>query len=509
MLGEKLNGALKSIPWDKIKETSRKIAKSIATFLNGFIETTDWKLVGNTIAQGLNTAIEFLYTFVTTFNWKGLGDAIASGINGLVTGLDWAKAGKTLSEGIKGILNTINTAIEGVDWQALGGKVKEFLVNIDWNGIADGIFEGLGAALGGIGAFIVGLVGDIPGSIKAYFDERIQLCKDAGYGVVTGILYGIGEALVGIGEWIVDHIFTPFINGFKAAFGIHSPSTVMAEMGGYIIDGLLGGIKDAWKFVKQWFKDLPGNIKTILGNAKDWLKEKGEGAIEGIKNGWEAVKDSKFMQKARKLKDDTFSAVGDIAGKLKKKGSDIISGIKSGFENNKGSIKSAVSGVPNLVSSGIGSLWEIGKKAISSFADGFASVKIPMPHINWSWNNLSLGKLNVKIPSFSVKWYAKGGFPDTGEMFIANESGPEMVGRIGNRTAVANNDQIVAGIENGVRNAISDVMADMIMAMRSQGSDGQIVNEVVVQVDSETAYRIVKKGKEKSDRRYHTVVPVG
>lgn len=46
--------------------------------------------------------------------------------------------------------------------------------------------------------------------------------------------------------------------------------------------------------------------------------------------------------------------------------------------------------------------------------------------------------------------YAYGGFPTTGEMFIARESGPEMVGQIGHGTAVANNDQIVEGVASGV-----------------------------------------------------------
>ena len=49
--------------------------------------------------------------------------------------------------------------------------------------------------------------------------------------------------------------------------------------------------------------------------------------------------------------------------------------------------------------------------------------------------------------------YATGGFPETGQMFIAREAGAEMVGTIGRRTAVANNDQIVAGIASGVANA--------------------------------------------------------
>lgn len=54
---------------------------------------------------------------------------------------------------------------------------------------------------------------------------------------------------------------------------------------------------------------------------------------------------------------------------------------------------------------------------------------------------------------------ANGGYVSTGEMFIAREAGPELVGSIGNRTAVANNDQIVQGIEGGVRTANEDVVA--------------------------------------------------
>lgn len=49
-----------------------------------------------------------------------------------------------------------------------------------------------------------------------------------------------------------------------------------------------------------------------------------------------------------------------------------------------------------------------------------------------------------------LQYRADGGFVTAGQMFIARESGPEMVGRMGNRTAVANNDQIVSGIAGGV-----------------------------------------------------------
>lgn len=58
-------------------------------------------------------------------------------------------------------------------------------------------------------------------------------------------------------------------------------------------------------------------------------------------------------------------------------------------------------------------------------------------------------KINVKKPE-NVYTEAGGGFLNTGELFIAREQGPEMVGQIGNRTAVANTQQIVTGIADGV-----------------------------------------------------------
>lgn len=54
--------------------------------------------------------------------------------------------------------------------------------------------------------------------------------------------------------------------------------------------------------------------------------------------------------------------------------------------------------------------------------------------------------------------FASGGFPDEGQLFVAREAGPEMVGTIGGRTAVANNDDIVEGIRAGVFEAVSAAM---------------------------------------------------
>ena len=60
--------------------------------------------------------------------------------------------------------------------------------------------------------------------------------------------------------------------------------------------------------------------------------------------------------------------------------------------------------------------------------------------------------------SFSVPGLAQGGLPPVGQMFIAREAGPELVGTIGSRNAVVNNDQIVESVSAGVYRAVSSAL---------------------------------------------------
>ena len=77
---------------------------------------------------------------------------------------------------------------------------------------------------------------------------------------------------------------------------------------------------------------------------------------------------------------------------------------------------------------------------------------------NSSSKSYAKDRLNLLNGGFRL--YGSGGFPERGEVFIANESGPEMVGTIGRRTAVANNDQIVEGISDGVYAAVVAALRD-------------------------------------------------
>lgn len=122
--------------------------------------------------------------------------------------------------------------------------------------------------------------------------------------------------------------------------------------------------------------------------------------------------------------------------------------------------------------------YDAGREAAQGIKRGLDSVELPKFHLDWNTVTKKVEETTINLPILDLKFYARGGFPTAGQMFVARESGPELVGRIGNRSAVANNDQIVAGIEEGVYRAVTAAMSD---------SDNNI--NVTVYLDGKQLYR--------------------
>lgn len=271
---------------------------------------------------------------------------------------------------------------------------------------------------------------------------------------------------------------------------IHSPSTVMRTQGGYVISGLFNGMKAGLPAVLSWIAKLPGQTKERLGNAKTWLRGKGNAAITGLKNGWEAVRESTFLSRVKKIASQSFNAIGDIKSKVTPKGRDIISGMRTGLNNNWSSLSGILSNIPGKVANAIPSLYTVGQNVIQTFANGFSSIHIPMPHINWDWEggSIKIGNFKFSLPRFNLSWYANGGFPGMGEMFVARESGPELVGRMGNRSAVANNNQIIAGIRAGVFEAVVNAFE----SMQGRNDRGQELH-IYLEGDAKKLFKVIRQ----------------
>lgn len=142
--------------------------------------------------------------------------------------------------------------------------------------------------------------------------------------------------------------------------------------------------------------------------------------------------------------------------------------------------------------------WYFGQTLGNAISQGIKSVVYPTIGATAS--------VSMKGVALKFNAYAGGGMPSVGEMFVARENGPEFVGTIGNRTAVANNDQIVESVSQGVYAA----NAEQNSLLREQNS---LLRQLV---DKEPAVRavlttsdVVSGLKRKNRRDGSTVIPVG
>ena len=282
-----LNGMVATIDWNLFGATLGAFFQAKISGLYGFVDTADWPLIGQAIGNGLNgtisqidwgmlgllfaTGLSGLFAiagnFAQTFDWTGFGTSIALSLSTFFQTFDWAGSGTAISDIVIGILDALLTVIIQTDWWAFGDGIATAIEHIDWTTVANRFFAVIGAALGGFAAFLGGLLSDGVEEAKNYFQEKIKEC---GGNVVDGILMGIVDGMKSIGTWIKANIFTPFMDAFKDAFGIHSPSTVMAEMGQYLWDGFCNGIKEFFSnpgaFIKANITDpFVNGLKSFLG----------------------------------------------------------------------------------------------------------------------------------------------------------------------------------------------------------------------------------------------------
>lgn len=130
------------------------------------------------------------------------------------------------------------------------------------------------------------------------------------------------------------------------------------------------------------------------------------------------------------------------------------------------------------------------ERANTRMKDSFSSLAGSIGSVNNALNapfKGANGKFQVTLSA-----YASGGFPEHGEMFIAREAGPELVGSIGGRTAVANNDQIVTGVSQGVYQAVVNAMS------QTKQNDGKQPVSVKVYLDGKE----IKSRQEQINRAY-------
>lgn len=269
-----------ALNWENVKNKVMPLITAFTQTFNSLVDNIDWELIGRTIGTGFNTLVNILYELITGINWENLGTKVGESINGLFSEIDWSKAGATLGEAIKGILDLIIGFLKETDWQQIGNSVAKFIGGIDWSGIVNRIFEGIGAVLGMLSGLLVGLISDAWTSVVDWWKE---VAYEDGVFTMQGLLDGILSIAKNIGEWLMENVVNPFVEGFKEAFGIHSPSTVMSELGKFIMQGLINGIENLVSILKFTISAIKDTIITIFNDTKTKVLEIWNGIVDGIK----------------------------------------------------------------------------------------------------------------------------------------------------------------------------------------------------------------------------------
>lgn len=295
----------------------------------------------------------------------------------------------------------------------------------------------------------------------------------------------------------------------------------------------IGGVKSAWDKFVSWLGQLPENIGQIVGDvatvfvefftyhipnwinsAKEWFNQMVENIKLAFLNTIAAIKkwgDDTWMYLLVEVPHWILSVVTWFSELPEKLFKWLFETYKKIVQWGSDTWNWVVKEVPIIVSQFVvyfmelpEKLYNAAKEAIQSFWNGIKETWNNFKNW-WSdiWSDFKEGfnetfnpriSVNASVSKSSVQGYASGGFPQSGEFFIARENGiPEMVGAIGNRTAVANNDQIVSSVTAGVSKANEAVVA-AIHAMANAMVNAYVNNQPIVAIGEKEIAKVAQAG---------------
>lgn len=561
MVGDKINDSLENIDWTKIKNTSNKIGKSVATFLNGVFETPDlFTNTGSTIAESLNTAIALSLGFAENFHWDSFGQALADSINGFFETFGFDGAARSVNSWFKGVLKAASKLLKKTDFELIGNKIGEFLEDLDFSGCSEGIAKVIWEAIKGGFSLLVGvfeeapleasliaafailqfsglgsaIAGKISTSIGRYLSINGMSLALKGIGLVVA-LEGVkvaltGEtnlkdtieatALTGLGTLMVTKDLrlalaaTVAVASYKLGNYLYENVPAVEKWADFIVNtlgDLFTGTLDLNKEMKlavdlafemgipkmeakltnlhaqitAWFAKNGINIAVGISTTAADFVGKVSGLIKdvGVKVISIGMEIGTSLAKFKEMVQEKINGVGQkavkISAEISTKVADLWNRLKSAWGNNR-TFSSKLE-----IGTKISSLWNTVKREWNRTKTKL-TFPIKMPHFSWGSKTTKILGASVKVPDLKISWYANGGFPDMGQIFIARERGAEMVGNIGGKTAVANNDQITSAIAAAVGPAVYDAVLSAMANSNSGTGDitvivgGQKITDYVI-----------------------------
>lgn len=461
-------------------------------FLNGIMAL---KTLGqNGLSIPLTIAAGVILTATGfTIEFSGIKDAIEKKLNSF-------NFGEIILGGLTG------TAGAGL----LGKGIGQFIAKaFGESAVAKAITAGGGTiSTGLIGAAIGGIVAGIPMFVTGVYDAIMN-----GLNILNGLLIPAGATMAGAGIGaIIGSLGGPIGTGIGALIGlavgaltdlgiliyqkwdeicaffapvaewfdvnvVHPISAFFSGLWTDIVDTFSPAVtwfSDLWGSVSQTFEDVFYNIGVLVSGTWETIK-----IVWGIVSGWF---DTNVIQPLSNLFSSLWDGITKWASDTWTKICDgfltaynyinthfltpLRTAVATVFDGLVGAVKAALNGVISVLNSAL--RWIFG---------GINSILRDLKNFSIAGYSPFAGLRTISVPQ--IPMLADGGFVDQGQLFIAREAGAELVGSIGNRTAVANNDQIVEGIATATRegnedliNALYAVAQQIIAEMRNQDNGG-------------------------------------
>ncbi len=459
------------------------------------------------VIGGAWTAIKNFFSMLDEgFSWVKealmlVGIAIA-GVGAVILGAPALVAGV-----VAAVVAAVGTAVVLIKehWQ----DIKEFFINLwndikeiainAWNGISE-FFTSIWQSINTTAQNIWNGIRDFFSGIWDGIKNTAQTMWDGLKDFLTTIWENIKSAAENIWNGVRD-FFSDIWNNIKET---------AENVWNWIRDLLL----NIWNGVSETFSNVWNAIKDILKNTWDSIKNIGESVWNAIKNFfshiWDGLQNtfSGIWNEIKNTLDSVWSRIKSVAQSvwnfLKTFISGIWNGVKDVFSSIWSSIKSMLEGVWNGIKASAGTIFGGIVDSIKKVFDGLIQFVTGVFSGNWrsAWNgvvnifkgifnlipsiaegviNFVIGAINgvinginglagnvpivgnmipniPNIPTVTLPRFATGGFPEDG-LFMANHS--ELVGQFSNgRTAVANNEQIIAGIEEAAYRGFMRAMAE-------------------------------------------------
>lgn len=419
------------------------------------------------VAKVAAPAVAILVVVIATLKvlierWNDIKSAVANTFGKL-------KVGERL-QALNDKLNQLGEKLGWVDgfWNGLKstiGSLMNFIGEVVITVVGSsliGLFNGLVGVLDGVVTAVTGVVEVFTGFaqfLKGVFTGDLDLVKKSfatfGSGIskifsgvidglvngFTGWVSGVIEGVTNLGGTLLGTLIPNIVNGVATFF-----SNLCADIAQFFTNAW-NSICALWSTVGNWFNTkVITPVDTFFSTLGTKIATSFTTSWTRVKAEWGVVTDwfkSKIIAPVQTAFESMCSSVGGFFVSLWDRIAGVFAGVGGWFQSNV--VDAINSAFRALVNGAISLLERMLNGIIRPLNNFIGKVNSVLSIVGGGISTISY----VSIPRL-----ANGGFVDEGQLFIAREAGAEMVGRIGRKTAVANNDQIVESVSQGVYEAV-------------------------------------------------------